>query len=62
MAAPVTARPKAEAVDFPGMMSSSGSATRSVGAAALQLNLTSNVAGELRVRPGVREVTFETEE
>lgn len=59
MAAP-NARKEAEATDFQGQISSSGSQAKTPGVAALQINLVANVIGEVSVRPGLRVVTFES--
>lgn len=61
MADPISRR-QVEAADWPGMMSSIGSQTKTPAAGAIQINLQSNVAGEIHVRPGIREVVFESED
>lgn len=50
---------RAVADDFAGQVSAAGTESKSPGAAALQVNLTANTAGELRVRPGLKVVEFE---
>lgn len=55
------ARPTVEINDFPGMLSNIDARDLPNGAAESQVNVTSVVAGELRSRLGMREVTFESE-
>lgn len=57
MAAP-NSMMEAEAADFLGQISASGSQAKTPAAAAVQVNLVSNTIGELRVRPGLHVVTF----
>ena len=47
--------------DWMGQASSIGREVRAVGAAALQLNLSCVVQGELAIRPGLRPVFFDAE-
>lgn len=58
---PQAARPVAISVDFPGMMTNVDPRDLPAGAAEEQVNATCVVIGELRVRLGVREVTFDEE-
>lgn len=54
------AKPSTAIVDFPGLSDVPRSSVNlPPGTAADQINAASVVEGELRVRPGVREVTFE---
>lgn len=48
--------------DFTGMVTAADPHNLPPGAAQIQINLQSNVPGELAVRGGLRRVTFESEE
>lgn len=56
---PKPARPIAQTVDFPGLLTNVDPRDLPAGAAEEQLNATCVVIGELRVRLGVREVSFD---
>lgn len=53
------AKARAEARDFPGMLEAADSDDAPAGSAEEQVNATSLVPGELRVRKGYRVVSFE---
>lgn len=57
---PKPAQPVVVATDFPGMMSDVDPRDIPPGAAEEQVNLCSMVQGELRVRLGVLEVSFDS--
>lgn len=61
MADPLS-RQQAEVNDWLGLVSSVGTTSKTPAAAAQQVNLTAAVAGEIKVRPGLREVRFDSEE
>lgn len=53
------ARDGVRATDFPGLVNNADARDLPPGTAELQVNLLSRIMGELTVRRGVREVTFE---
>lgn len=57
---PKPAQPITVATDFPGMMSDVDPRDIPAGAAEEQVNICSMVPGELRVRLGLQEVTFDS--
>lgn len=58
-----TARANTQVADWPGLVSNQGPASlpESPGSAREQVNLKSNVPGELSTRPGYRKVAFDAE-
>jgi hypothetical protein len=61
VAAPIS-RQETEVTDWTGLVSSAGTIAKTPAVAAHQVNLTAAVTGELKVRPGLREVRFDNEE
>lgn len=55
----VPAIPSVEIMDFPGMITNLDERDLPPGAASEQVNVCSLIGGELQVRRGIREVTFE---
>jgi hypothetical protein len=53
------AQPVAVSTDFPGILTNVDPRDLPPGAAEEQINMLSIVSGELRVRAGIQEVTFE---
>ena len=56
---PRPAKPVAQTIDFPGLLTNVDSRDLPAGAAEEQLNATCVTLGELRIRLGIREVVFD---